>query len=121
MLSLGRLRPYIPDFKLAFDHVCIHTGGRAVVDEIEKQLRLTKGLCEPSRATLFRYGNTSSSSIWRVPGSCFGVACLCSRALLLLAFRTGPGVGAAGFAHCRQPSPSQTPTFPNRTLFTLQF
>ena len=90
MLSLGRLRPYIPDFKLAFDHVCIHTGGRAVVDEIEKQLRLTKGLCEPSRATLFRYGNTSSSSIWRVVAL---FALLDSRALLILAFRgwRGPG------------------------------
>ena len=33
-----RMKPYIPDFKLAFEHVCIHTGGRGVVEEIEKQL-----------------------------------------------------------------------------------
>lgn len=65
--GLGRkIKPYIPDFKLAFDHVCIHTGGRAVIDEIEKQLQLTKSMVEPSRATLYRYGNVSSSSIWYV-------------------------------------------------------
>ncbi|KAL6748112.1 FAE1/Type III polyketide synthase-like protein-domain-containing protein [Haematococcus lacustris] len=61
-----KIKPYIPDFKLAFDKVCIHTGGRAVVDEIEKQLHLTPSMVEPSRATLYRYGNTSSSSVWYV-------------------------------------------------------
>lgn len=63
-LGKKRLRPYIPDFKLAFEHVCIHTGGRGVIDEIEKQLSLTKDYVDPSRATLYRYGNVSSSSIW---------------------------------------------------------
>lgn len=63
-LSGKRVKPYIPDFKLAFDHVCIHTGGRAVIDEIEKQLSLTPDTCSPSRCTLFRYGNISSPSIW---------------------------------------------------------
>lgn len=61
-----KLKSYIPDFKLAFNHICIHTGGRAVIDEIEKQLRLTPDMVEPSRATLFRYGNISSASIWYV-------------------------------------------------------
>ena len=23
-----RVKPYVPDFKLAFEHVCIHTGAR---------------------------------------------------------------------------------------------
>jgi 3-ketoacyl-CoA synthase len=39
-------------------------GGRGVIDEIEKQLCLTEEYVEPSRATLYRYGNVSSSSIW---------------------------------------------------------
>lgn len=49
-----RGKPYIPDFKLAFDKVCIHTGGRAVIDEIERQLQLTNDMVEPSRAALYR-------------------------------------------------------------------
>jgi 3-ketoacyl-CoA synthase len=46
--------------------VCIHTGGRGVIDAIEQQLALSPGLVEPSRAALYRYGNVSSSSVWYV-------------------------------------------------------
>jgi 3-ketoacyl-CoA synthase len=55
---------YIPDFQKAFEHVCIHTGGRGVIDTIQKQLRLHDETAEPSRAALYRFGNTSSASIW---------------------------------------------------------
>lgn len=61
-----KFKPYIPDFKLAFDHFCIHTGGRGVIDAIEKQLELTVDGMGPSRETLYRYGNLSSASIWYV-------------------------------------------------------
>lgn len=59
-----KMRGYIPDFKLAFEHFCIHTGGRGVIDEIEKQLELTPSHTQPSKEALFRYGNVSSSSVW---------------------------------------------------------
>ncbi|CAI0416796.1 unnamed protein product [Linum tenue] len=51
-----KVKPYIPDFKLAFEHFCIH--------ELEKNLHLSDWHMEPSRMTLYRFGNTSSSSLW---------------------------------------------------------
>ncbi|CAI0559319.1 unnamed protein product [Linum tenue] len=57
-------KPYVPDFKLAFEHFCIHAGGRGVLDQLEESLNLTERLMEPSRMTLYRFGNTSSSSLW---------------------------------------------------------
>lgn len=59
-----KIKPYIPDFKLAFEHFCIHAGGRAVLDELEMNLQLSDWHMEPSRMTLYRFGNTSSSSLW---------------------------------------------------------
>ncbi|KAL6007298.1 3-ketoacyl-CoA synthase 11 [Asimina triloba] len=59
-----KIMPYIPDFKLAFEHFCIHAGGRGILDELQKNLKLSDWHMEPSRMTLYRFGNTSTSSLW---------------------------------------------------------
>jgi 3-ketoacyl-CoA synthase len=63
-MPAGWTQPYVPNFKKAFEHMCIHTGGRGVIDTIEKELALPKEWVEPSRASLYQFGNTSSTSIW---------------------------------------------------------
>ena len=56
--------------------MCLTTGGRAVLDGMEKQLGLHPARLLPSRETLRRYGNTSSSSIWYIT---LPIASLCSK------------------------------------------
>jgi len=60
----SRIPDYTPNFKAALQHICIHAGGRAVIDAIQKALRLSDEDVAPSRAMLKRFGNTSSSSVW---------------------------------------------------------
>ncbi|PSS36350.1 3-ketoacyl-CoA synthase [Actinidia chinensis var. chinensis] len=57
-------KPSIPNYKLAFEHVCIQATSKKVLDEIHNNLELTEEYMEPSRKTLERFGNTSSSSVW---------------------------------------------------------
>ncbi|KAL7716673.1 3-ketoacyl-CoA synthase [Entamoeba marina] len=54
---LQNVREYIQAF-------CIHSGGRAIIDTIQKKLDLTDEDCLPSRSSLYRFGNTSSASVW---------------------------------------------------------
>ncbi|MQL75575.1 hypothetical protein Taro_007958 [Colocasia esculenta] len=60
----AKSKPYVPDFTAAFEHVCIHTGGKAVIEAVERVMRLPEGLTEPARMTLHRFGNTSSSLVF---------------------------------------------------------
>ncbi|GAB2229727.1 hypothetical protein Droror1_Dr00013979 [Drosera rotundifolia] len=57
-------KPYIPDYKLAFEHFCVHASSKRVLDELQRNLELSDVNLEASRMTLHRFGNTSSSSIW---------------------------------------------------------
>jgi len=63
-----RPAPYVPDFKRAFDHFCLHAGGRGVIEGLSKQLGLPFDKSAPSYNSLFWYGNTSSASLWYALG-----------------------------------------------------
>lgn len=62
--SSNATKPYIPDYKLAFEHFCVHAASKTVLDELQRNLELSDENVEASRMTLHRFGNTSSSSIW---------------------------------------------------------
>ena len=58
------IKPYMPDFTTAFEHFCIHPGGKAVIGEVGKSLKLRPEQTLPMLVPFERYGNTSSSSTW---------------------------------------------------------
>jgi 3-ketoacyl-CoA synthase len=57
----AKVKLYVPNFMKAIDHVITHVGGKHVLDEVEKNLKLSKTDMEASRMTLYRYGNTVES------------------------------------------------------------
>nr|BBJ25283.1 3-ketoacyl-ACP synthase-2 [Coccomyxa sp. Obi] len=83
-------KDYIPNFKTAFDHFLVHTGGRAVIEEVEKKLRLDPCHVQPSKETLFRYGNTCCAAVFYVLTNMESrVGCKKGEKVWMLGFGTG--------------------------------
>ena len=59
-------KTYQPDFSRAFDHFLLHTGGRGVLEALEASLKLKARQIQPSKDTLWRFGNTSAASTWYI-------------------------------------------------------
>ena len=55
-VTVPKVARYVPNFKTGIHHFCIHAGGRAVIDGIEKNLQLSKEDTEPSRLALEHFG-----------------------------------------------------------------
>lgn len=64
-LSRGEAKkpPRAPDFTAAFERFCIHTGGKAVIEQVGRVMSLGEEATEPARMALHRFGNTSSSLV----------------------------------------------------------
>ncbi|KAF5482315.1 hypothetical protein F2P56_002896 [Juglans regia] len=62
--NLADVKPYVPNFKRAIDHVFPHVGTKPVLDEFERNLGFNEADVEASRMNLYRFGNTCSASVW---------------------------------------------------------
>ncbi|KAL4565925.1 hypothetical protein LXL04_030031 [Taraxacum kok-saghyz] len=60
----GQCKPVMPDFMTAFEHICVHTGGKAVIEQVGRVMKLSDSVTEPARMSLNRFGNTSSSLVF---------------------------------------------------------
>ncbi|KAK9838154.1 hypothetical protein WJX81_004882 [Elliptochloris bilobata] len=66
LIKCATVKGHSPDFSRAFEHFLLHTGGRGVIDELEEKLHLTSKQVQPSKDTLYRFGNTSAASTWYI-------------------------------------------------------
>ncbi|XP_034689639.1 3-ketoacyl-CoA synthase 20-like [Vitis riparia] len=61
---VASIEPHVPNVKRAVDHFFPHVGAKPILDKVARNLRMSEGQMEASRMTLYRFGNTSSSSVW---------------------------------------------------------
>ncbi|XP_076942741.1 3-ketoacyl-CoA synthase 20-like [Bidens hawaiensis] len=64
LLPSKHIQPHIPNYSNVVEHFIPHVGGKMVLDQLQKSLGFSDICMEASRMTLYRFGNTSSSSIW---------------------------------------------------------
>ncbi|KAK8958569.1 3-ketoacyl-CoA synthase 1 [Platanthera guangdongensis] len=62
--EMAAARAHVPDFTKAFEHMCIHSGGKAVIDAIGRIMGFDERVTEAARMSLHRFGNTSSSLVF---------------------------------------------------------
>ncbi|KAL7602344.1 hypothetical protein Lser_V15G27167 [Lactuca serriola] len=60
----ANIQPYIPNYSNSVELFLPHSSGKPMLDALQKNLGFDEIAMEPSRMTLYRFGNTSSSSIW---------------------------------------------------------
>ncbi|KAI3820324.1 hypothetical protein L1987_07869 [Smallanthus sonchifolius] len=105
-MSGGQLKPIVPDFTTAFEHICVHTGGKAVIEQVGRVLKFGDSVTEPARMTLNRFGNTSSSLVF------YELAYFEAKErakkgdkMWMIAFGTGFKVGSLVWKWIRDPEP----------------
>ncbi|GFY96439.1 3-ketoacyl-CoA synthase 16 [Actinidia rufa] len=64
VVAVGGKKAVVPNFTAAFEHMCVHTGGKAVIEQVGRVLRLDDSVTEPARMSLHRFGNTSCSLVF---------------------------------------------------------
>ncbi|XP_031487404.1 3-ketoacyl-CoA synthase 1-like [Nymphaea colorata] len=109
LLGADAAKPQVPDFTTAFEHICVHTGGKAVIENISRVLKLGDHVTEPSRMTLHRFGNTSSSLVF-YEYAYFEAKQRVKKGdkVWMLAFGTGFKVGSLVWKAMRDSSPDST-------------
>nr|XP_043608632.1 3-ketoacyl-CoA synthase 11-like [Erigeron canadensis] len=105
-VSGGQMKPIMPDFTTAFEHICVHTGGKAVIEQVARVMKFSDSVTEPARMSLNRFGNTSSSLVF------YELAYFEAKGrvkkgdkMWMLAFGTGFKVGSLVWKWVKDPKP----------------